>query len=267
MRQLSLAFAFSLFAVCSIHAGPEPLSSGKETKTVAPAPAPTCFNWSGFYAGAFGGYKLSVVDLDLSLGGTWDTLFPVGKDFVLAHAPGDLEYGGAEAGGLVGYNFQWNCWVLGAEVDAGYLWARDSDFRGKFINPPAIGDFDIRTSFKTHYLLTAAPRFGYAIGHWLPYITGGLAYGDLEFRQELPFRPSSNSVQRGDSGDANIGWMLGGGLQYALTDHWSIRAQYQFIDLGSTEFHSKFYADPTTYGDQEAELHEHNISVAVMYKF
>ena len=32
--------------------------------------------------------------------------------------------------------------------------------------------------------------------------------------------------------------MVGGGLQYALTDHWSVRAQYQFIDLRDLDFDS-----------------------------
>ncbi|HEX4639226.1 MAG TPA: outer membrane beta-barrel protein [Chthoniobacterales bacterium] len=267
MKKIVLTFAVLSLGVGLLCAGPEPLPSGKEMKQVAPAPPPTsCFNWAGFYVGAFGGYKFNSVDLDLSLGGDWNTI-PAGRDFVLAHAPNDLDHSGAEAGGLLGYNFQWGCWVLGLEADGGYLWARDSDFEGFFANPPAIGSFDIRTSFKTHYLLTVAPRFGYAIGRWLPYITGGFAYGDLQFRQEFPFRPPSNNVQRGDAADANPGWMVGGGLQYALTDHWSVRVQYQFIDLGSVEFDSFFHQAPTFFGHEEAELREHNVSAAIMYKF
>lgn len=266
MRTLVLSFAVLWALSGAIYAGPELLPSGKEMKQVAPAPAPGCFNWAGFYVGGFGGYKFSSVDLDLSLTGDWDTI-PEGREFVLSQAPDNLDHSGGEAGGLIGYNFQWNCWVLGIEVDGGYLWARDSDTTGRFSDPPQIAPFQIRTSFQSHYLFTSGPRFGYAWGRWLPYVTGGLALGDLQFRQELRFRPPGNSVQRGDVADTNLGWMVGGGLQYALTGHWSVRLQYQFIDLGTAEFDSLFLTAPEFNGHQEAELRDHNASFAIIYKF
>ena len=54
-----------------VFAGPEPLASGKEMKQVAPA-SPPCPSWTGFYIGAFGGYKFSVVETDLDLTGAWE---------------------------------------------------------------------------------------------------------------------------------------------------------------------------------------------------
>ena len=92
------------------YAGPEPLPSGKEMKEVAPAPAPTCFNWSGFYIGGFGGYKFSSVDVNLDLGGEWNP-FPEAKAEVESRGSNNLDNDGAELGGLIGYNYQWNCWV------------------------------------------------------------------------------------------------------------------------------------------------------------
>jgi outer membrane immunogenic protein len=267
MKKIIFTFTVSLALTALSYAGPEAISSGKEMKEVAPTPTPGCFDWSGFYVGGFGGYKFSSVNLDLSLAGAWNSL-PVGRASVLSDAPDNLDNSGAEAGGLIGYNFQWNCWVLGIEADGGYLWARDSDVTGFFPNPQIL-PFQIRTSFKTHYLATFGPRFGYAWGRWLPYVTGGLARGDLQFSQKIGFGPPpvGNDVQRGDVADNNTGWMVGGGLQYALTNHWSIRAQYQFIDLGSTEFDSVIHSAPTFTGHQDAELREHNASFAIMYKF
>ena len=60
--------------------------------------------------------------------------------------------------------------------------------------------------------------------------------------------------------------MVGGGLQSALTDHWSVRAQYQFIDLGDIDFDSNF-VEPGAPAHHHAELREHNVSFAIMHEF
>jgi len=65
-------------------------------------------------------------------------------------------------------------------------------------------------------------------------VTGGLAVGDLEFEQDVDF-PGLRS-EGGHHSQTNAGWMVGGGLQYAQTDLWSLRGQYQFIDLSDIDF-------------------------------
>lgn len=238
-------------------------------KQVAPAPPPACFNWAGFYGGIQGGYKFSSVDTDLSLGETWN-LIPDDRDFVIDNAPDNLDNDGGALGGLIGYNFQWKCWVLGVEGSGEYLWARESDTTG-FIQFSTFFPIKVTTSFETHYLATFGPRVGYAFGNWLPYVTGGLAIGDLEYKQRLVNPPAFDPVydQHGSVDDTNVGWMVGGGLQYALTAHWSVRAQYQYIDLGNVDFDT-LAPDQNGFlysGHHEAELHEHQASVAIIYKF
>ena len=63
--------------------------------------------------------------------------------------------------------------------------------------------------------------------------------------------------------------MVGGGLEYALTAHWSARAQYQFVDLGEIDFNHRpgFGGISNFIGDSEANLREHNASIALIYKF
>jgi outer membrane immunogenic protein len=266
MKRLTLAIAMCAIFGGLAYAGPEAFS-GKEMKEVAPPPPPPPrFNWSGFYIGGFGGYKYSSVDLNLDLSGEWNGA-PGPRDMVESEGSGNLNNSGAELGGLVGYNYQWNCWVLGLEVDGGYLWARDSSNSGIFF-PSQFQPVDVRSSFKTHYLVTVAPRFGYAFGRWLPYVTGGLAVGDLEYAQEIAFPGGGPTDREGASRtNTNPGWMVGGGLQYALSDHWSVRAQYQYIDLGSISFESDFDGGGIAPAYHHAELREHNASFAIMYKF
>lgn len=265
MKKLSLSLAALLILSAFVGAGPEPLPSGKEMKEVAPAPAPSCFDWSGFYVGALGGYKRSNVDLNLTLSGSWMTV-PEAMHFGEAAGSRDLDNDGGEVGGVIGYNFQWNYWVLGVEADGGYLWARNSHDSGEILAANT-SPFHIRSSFKTHYVSTVGPRIGYALGRWLPYVTGGLAVGDLAFAQDLAF-PGIGVHEGGDHIRTNAGWMVGGGLQYALTSHWAVRAQYQYIDLGEIDFNSRFgsIVGPGL-SHHQAELTEHNVSFAIMYKF
>jgi len=131
-------------------------------------------------------------------------------------------------------------------------------------------------SFKTEYLFTFAPKFGYAFGNWLPYVTAGLAVGDLIFQQNVRLVEHFEefhqhiATEGGEDSENRAGWMVGGGLQYCLNAHWSVRAQYQYIDLGSEHFVSDFHA-VTQMSDfpahSDVELREHNASVAIMYKF
>ena len=254
-----------LYAFCSLtYAGPERYS-GKEIKQVASPPP--CPNWTGFYVGAFDGYKFGSTGVDLSLGGDWN-FRPEDRNVVEAHALDNLDANGAEAGGLIGYNYEFtNNWVVGLEAAGGYLWLRNSDESGIF-HTPATGDFNIKTSFKTHYLVTIGPRIGYAFGKWLPYVTGGLAIGDLDLFQRI--RGLTYFFEEGGKQiETNVGWMVGGGLEYALTAHWSARAQYQYVDLGEIDFnHSPGFGGVSNFiGNSEANLREHNASIAIIYKF
>lgn len=264
MKRAMLAFTLVCAFAARLCAGPEPLPSGKEMKEVLQPAPPPCPNWTGFYVGGFGGYKFGVIDPTLRLGGDWD-LFPPDVSTLKSRADDDLNTGGTELGGLIGYNYQWNKWVVGLEAAGGYLWLRDSHGEGDFFSTNG-NQFFTSTSFKTHYLMTVGPRIGYAVCKWLPYLTGGLAVGDLDFFQQFrapDFFPESAG---GSVSETNAGWFVGGGLQYSITDHWSTRAQYQFVDLGSAEFDHD--SVPSTFpSSSKVELREHNVSFAIIYKF
>jgi outer membrane immunogenic protein len=252
---LSILFAFSALAC----AGSE--YSGKEMKQAAPMPPP-CPNWTGFYIGGFGGYKFGATDIDLDLLGDWSLIVP-GAVPVLESRTTNLDASGAELGGVLGYNYQWNKWVFGLELAGGYLWLRDSEETGNFFITG--NEYNLSTSLKTHYLVTVGPRVGYAFCKWLPYVTGGLAVGDIDFEQHLS-AVDVGVEQGGSKNETQVGWMVGVGLQYAITNCWSARFQYQYVDLGSVSF------DHTTTvsflpGKSEASLREHNASFAIIYGF
>ena len=65
-------------------------------------------------------------------------------------------------------------------------------------------------------------RVGYAFDRFLPYITGGLAVGDIQASQP--------GFAGGD--DTNAGWTVGGGLEFVIAGNWTAKAEYLYVDLG-----------------------------------
>jgi outer membrane immunogenic protein len=244
-------------------------------KQVAPAPPP-CPTWSGFYVGINGGYKRADTDIDLTLLDDWNSPFDVvAKHEIEPQGTGDfLDTGGGELGGLVGYNFQFNNWVFGIEAAGDYLWLRESDTTGIFpVDFPGFPDvpYSIDTAFRTHYLATFGGRIGYALCRWMPYVTGGLAVGDVDFEQRIIQHPDAalgvSFFEEGNrESDTELGWMAGGGLEFALTDHWHLRAQYEYVDLGSESFIHDTTVPGFT-GRTRIDLREHNASFALIFKF
>ena len=61
------------------------------------------------------------------------------------------------------------------------------------------------------YFGTVRGRIGYAFNRFLAYGTGGFAYG---------------------GGDSDLGYAAGGGLEYAITDRLSVKAEGLYVNLG-----------------------------------
>jgi outer membrane immunogenic protein len=268
VRKITLALTILGSLVVLADAGAAQYSSGEtETTQEVASVAPPCHEWAGFYVGGFLGYKYGIFDVNLDPNGSWDNT--VARDDIRNHSFDNLDTSGAEMGGIVGFNWQFNdCWVAGLEANMGYLWLRNSEDSGTF----AVTGFtpkSVQSSFKTHYLFTFAPRIGYAFGSWLPYVTGGLAVGDLDFGQRLHnVSPNGPYHTSGEVNESHAGWMLGGGLQYAVDNHWTVRAQYEYVDLGSVSFQAAGSTGFTGFSSHnEASLDEHNASVAIIYGF
>jgi len=227
--RLTILFCACAALALTAVAGPEPLSSGKEMKQVAPAPPECDYTWTGFYIGGNAGYGW----------GNGDTRFHPLPDAAtfgsLAPQTLDPDPSGFIGGGQIGYNWQWNKWlVLGAEADF-----QGTDIEGDETRSPIIGFTG--TSFGPDSFLFAHERmqwFGTVRGRigfvpmcrLLIYGTGGFAYGNVDYsaqtfyanRDEFPAKFS----------ETNTGWTAGGGIEYAIGHHWTVRAEYLYYDLG-----------------------------------
>ena len=115
MKNISITTAV-LLAVCRL-ASAGALSDKNPNLTVQSLASP---NWTGFYLGAFAGYKYSPVDHDLTLGGSFNQILFV-KSGLESRGSGDLDNGGTELGGLPGFNYQFRQLIFGVEAAGGYL--------------------------------------------------------------------------------------------------------------------------------------------------
>jgi outer membrane immunogenic protein len=179
-----------------------------------PAPVPpAAFRWTGFYVGGnIGGMwsRDGVVDLDPSypgygaIPGNANTLSPDGI------------VGGVQAG----YNYQISSFVLGVEGDLDASSAKSS------FNYP--GDFGGVATHSTSlpFFADLRARAGVAFDRFLPYVTGGVVFADVKNSLVDPL--VAISANRGGSA---TGWALGGGAEYAIDSHWSVKAEYLFMQF------------------------------------
>jgi outer membrane immunogenic protein len=158
-----------------------------------PAVVTQAYNWTGFYIGANGG-------------GGW------GHSSWSANGT-SINPSGGQAGGTIGYNQQIGNAVFGVEGDADW-----SGLNGTNTTPGCPGGCSTSDS----WLSTVRGRVGYSFGRVMPYVTGGLAVGDI------------NASAPGFAGGSttNPGWTLGGGVEVALPGNWSAKAEYLRVDLG-----------------------------------
>ena len=72
-------------------------------------------------------------------------------------------------------------------------------------------------------------KVGYAMGQWLFFGTGGVAFADFNF-QEGFVPPILNA------GGKYVGFSVGGGVEYAFTRNLLVRLQYIYDDFGSKNY-------------------------------
>jgi outer membrane immunogenic protein len=162
-------------------------------------PVVAYYNWTGFYVGVNGGYGWGSSD--------WSAV-PTASN----------KPKGFLAGGTLGYNYQTGSIVWGIEGD--FDW---SNIKDEVTCAPGV-----LCGTQLNWLTTLRGRLGYAFDRWLPYITGGAAYGNVEATLNVPafgFTASSSNNQ--------LGWTAGVGIEYAFLSNWSAKIEYLYVDLGS----------------------------------
>ena len=183
----------------------------------APVYVPPPFSWTGFYLGG-------------NIGGAWAQHSVTDSYYGLAFDTGTSN-GVFIGGGQVGFNYQAGWFVGGIEGD--FDWAANNNNNSVgVILPVAPGDAIAVTSHN-RWISTLAARLGVAANNWLFYgKVGGGWVGSNGFNVADLTTGSSISI----GSNTRSGWLAGAGMEWAVTNHWTIKVEYNYLGLSSRSF-------------------------------
>jgi high affinity Mn2+ porin len=227
IRCLLLAGALeATFGACVAFAADAPASLPLK----AP-PAPP-FTWHGFYLGAHLGYAGG--HSAWTAHATATPAPPVSGSIELFNAFDAFKGTGSYFSGFqAGYNHTLSSgFVLGAEADISFP---NTISGNRVIFAPVIGHADY---FETVQLFgTVRGRFGYTLGHWLIYGTGGVAWSYDQFmRSQLAGTSLDGSAMPASdetSLKVRLGWTAGIGAEVPVAEHWTAKAEYLYAGFGT----------------------------------
>jgi outer membrane immunogenic protein len=208
-------------------------------------PVVALWSWTGFYAGLNVGYS----------GGrsrTTENFFDNGTGALLSTINNSFNMNGVIGGGQVGYNWQFDTWVVGIEADfqgsgqkgsgsvvclgaicsapcpGPLCYERKSEVIG---GGPVTGNLTERLS----WFGTVRGRLGVTVTPWvLAYVTGGLAYGEVKSDLSVAGINCLTPVSAlFGNATTKAGWTVGAGLEGRIIGNWTAKVEYLYIDLGT----------------------------------
>jgi outer membrane immunogenic protein len=232
----------------------------------AAIPVATFYNWTGFYVGVNLGYTWTRGDATY----TGDAAF-LGGPVATGFAPSGfgLDADGVIGGGQIGYNIQFNQFVLGVEADFQFADAQQSAaFTG------AVGATSLTSSASTrlNWLGTVRGRVGVAFDRFLVYGTGGFAYADIDVNGSIFGTGALGGLAWSGSGSTTrTGWTLGAGVEWAFTQNITARLEYLYYDLGDVNLtlapQSAATAATGVVPTQRHEIDGHVVRAGVNFRF
>jgi outer membrane immunogenic protein len=202
---------------------------------------PIPYTWTGLYVGAHAG-------------GSWadNEFFDVVGGGEAAKFTAQGHFGGVQ----IGYNWQTGRWVLGAEFEGSLSHLRRGvlggfcggfqpigcsgqqcggfqnfgcNFGGGGCIPLGFGNFGCagQLGARVQSLVLLSARLGYAVDRTLYFVKGGAALAHDKYVVNIAGVLSATPT------DDRWGWIVGAGIEYGLTPNWSIKVEYDYIDLGT----------------------------------
>jgi outer membrane immunogenic protein len=200
------------------------------------------YDWTGFYVGGFGGWAFgeSQGSNTPPFGG-----FDDGGPITIGVDPE-----GGFVGGTLGFNWQRNWLVLGVEGEGGFNWADDST---------TVGDDFGEVEYGWYGAITG--RVGFAANRALFYGEGGAVFAEIEETYADLDAGVIDPTDLGSDDDTELGWVVGGGIEFALTQHVTVKGEYNFTFFDDDTLTN---GDGDTF-DTENELHTGKFGIN--YKF
>ena len=92
-----------------------------------------------------------------------------------------------------------------------------------------------------------------ATGNWLPFLTGGLAVGEVK---------GWDSLFASSGSDFRAGWTVGGGVEVGLARNWTVKLEYLYVDLGNRQMFNVVPGVP-----ESVSFNTNIIRAGITYKF
>jgi outer membrane immunogenic protein len=242
MRKILLSTV--AFAALASQAFAADLPSRKEAPVyIAPAPI---FTWTGFYVGvqlggAFGNTNLNV------------PAFNYAKN---------LTNNGVFGGGMVGYNYQINNWVLGLQGEFNGAGGGSSTNTGYGVYGNAIVGVTAKTT--QPWIASIDGRLGYAVDKALFYAIGGVAFTQLD--PSVTYTIGTLAATSYKNNRSLTGYDVGGGVEYAFTNNWTGRVEYRYYGFNSSNNNNgALFGTPYLY--RNGNLTDNTVRVGLAYKF
>ena len=202
--------------------------------------------WTGFYVGLNAGYAWSRSSANTAVDCSSAAIPPAyfcatgagaaNAASVAANGTGTIAGSGFTGGFQGGYNLQQDNLVYGLETEFG-AFSLKAARQGSAAYPvfgPGIGapnSYTANSSFNAEWLLTLRGRLGVVLpSNLLAYATGGVAMTNL--RVSNSFSDNAGAGESATNSKVMPGWIVGAGLEYALTRHWTVKAEYLYVDFG-----------------------------------
>jgi len=236
------------------------------------------YNWTGFYLGVNAGANWARSDATTSASNTGAPGFAgpyfFGTDVSIIDGigSGSMTGSGFTGGAQAGYNWQFNSMVVGLEADFGAFHVNASRTATGAVLGGSGATPTITSSVDADWLFTARGRLGWAFGNLLPYVTGGVAVTHLSATNSYSEVGGGLGVATGTWSESKTkaGWVVGGGLEWAFTQQWSVRAEYLHVRFGSIDASGVVSISGVLYGSAISTSTDLSANIAragVSYKF
>jgi outer membrane immunogenic protein len=186
--------------------------------------------WGGFYAGVNAGAGINTTC------NTWNANGPLANTAAFNNR--DCPNRTAFVGGVqIGYNFQYQQLVWGFGLDYDFYSASSKNRSLVYTGPNfPDGTYSFNGKNSPNGFAILGPRIGYAVQDWLPYFRAGGVFTSGSSNSSVSYTPTGASAPtatfNGGRNYKSSGWGVGAGVEYALQDSWSVRAEYTYVNLG-----------------------------------
>jgi opacity protein-like surface antigen len=230
----------------------------------------SALDWSGFYIGGNAGAAVGSSQPTTTVGQSGGYFVTTDPGQVASSGKGNLSRAGFTGGVQGGYGIQRGNALFGVEASANALtFNAGRSITTNYQSAPGSG-FTINQSVKADWMITLRPRLGWVQDHWLGYVTGGLALTQVKFNSVFRDTFAPNAFSNGSTAKTAVGWTVGLGGEYALTQNWSLKAEYLYAYFGNVSSTSTVVSGtaPTTATlKHSADLTAHIAVVGFNYRF